>query len=87
VGEADAGELGERGQEVAGQREAGAVVLLEVGADPVAPVVERVPPAPQDPAVGGGPVVVELVARVREALAPPPADGVPLGGEVGEQPA
>ena len=48
------------------------------GPDAVARVVDRVVAAPQDPVVGRQPEVVELVARVRHALAPRPADRRPL---------
>ena len=49
--------------------------MLDGWVDPVAEVVEGVPTAPQDPVVRCESVVVELVARVREALAVGPADG------------
>ena len=73
VGEADAFELGEGRQEVLGQGPRRALVLFELGADPVAVVVEGVPSAPEDPTVGRGPEVVELVAAVGQALAVPPS--------------
>ena len=49
--------------------------MLDGWADPVAEVVEGVPTAPEDPIVRCEPVVVELVAHVREALAVRPSDG------------
>ena len=52
--------------------------LVELRRDPAAEVVDRVVAAPQDPVVGGEPEVVELVVRVGQALAPRPADRLPL---------
>ena len=56
---------------------------VELGPDAAAAVVDRVVAAPQDPVVGGQPEVVELVVRVRQALAPPPADRLALVGVSG----
>ena len=49
-------------------------MFVERGADRAAVAVDGVPAALEDPVVGGQAVVVELVAAVADALAPPPAD-------------
>ena len=48
--------------------------VVELRADGPAVAVDRVVAAPQDPAVGGRPVVVELVAEVADALPGRPSD-------------
>ena len=53
------------------------VVALEVAPGPLAGVVHRVVAAQEDPVVVGQPVVVELVARVADALPVLPADRRP----------
>ena len=53
------------------------VRLLETPVDPAAVVVDRVVPAPQDPAVARQPVVVEHVRRVADPLPVLPADRRP----------
>ena len=76
VGEARALELRERVEEVLGELREGRVVLVVARADRAAVAVDGVPAAEQDAAVGGEPVVVELVAAVADALAVRPADRV-----------
>ena len=80
VREAESVELRERPEELRLQ-------LLERGRSPVklrtdltAEVVDRVVAAPQDPVVGREAEVVELVVRVRQALATGPADRAALVG-------
>ena len=70
MGEAQALELRERRRRsaAASERERRRPLVV-LGRDLAAEVVDRVVAAPQDPVVGGEPVVVELVAAVAEALA------------------
>ena len=73
VGEAQALELGEGVAEVLGEPGEGRTLALMHRVEPA--VVARVVAAPQDPAVVGHPVVVELIADVRDALPVVPAKG------------
>ena len=66
----DALELRERREEVLGQHRERRGPLVELVAQAVAPVVDRVVAAPEDAVVLGQAVVVELVAGVADALAP-----------------
>ena len=75
MGEPNALQLGEGRQEVSGQGTGGRLALFVVRAHPVAEVVQRVPPTPQDSVVGGEAVVVELVAHVGQSLPAHPAQG------------
>ncbi len=68
VREADPLELRERLDEVLGEQAERRVALVEVAADAVAPVVDRVVAAVEDAVVGRQPEVVELVAAVGQAL-------------------
>src|SRR2546429_81970 len=79
VGELEAGQLREGLEEVLGQPGERGRVRVARGADAAAVVVDRVVAAPQDPVVGGQPVVVELVASVGQALPVPPSAARPLG--------
>ena len=70
-------ELREDLEEVPGQQVV-RLRLLQPRVDPPGEVVVGVVAAEEHPVVEGAPVVVELVARVREPLAPPPAHGIQL---------
>ena len=63
------------------------LVVVELGADRTAVPVDRVVPAPNDPRVGGEPVIVKLVAHVADALACGPSELVvhPLIERLGDQ--
>ena len=74
VGETDAGQLREGREEVLRQLPKGPLVVIELGADRPTVAVDRVVAAPQDPVIGGHPVVVELVAAVGDPVPPAPAD-------------
>ena len=74
MAEAQALELRERREEVLRELGERRLVVVELRADRPAVAVDRVVAAPQDPAVGGQPVVVELVADVADALPAGPAD-------------
>ena len=80
MGEAHALQLRERGEEVLGERGERLVVVVVLGADRAAEAIHGVVAAPQDPLVGGQPVVVEPVAGVADPLPAPPPDRLPLGG-------
>ena len=67
-------ELRERLDEVLGEHAERLVALVEVPADAVAPVVDRVVAAVEDAVVGRQPEVVELVAAVGQPLAVGPAE-------------
>ena len=87
VREPDALELRERRGEVPGQGLEGLGPVVVTGVDRAAVVVDRVVPAPQDPAVRGEPVVVELVAGVGDpdARVPPQCRELLLGERLGRQ--
>src|SRR4029453_18678880 len=74
VGEANALELREGGDEVAGQRLESLRPLVEVRAEAVAKGVDGVVTAPEDPVVARQPVVVELIAGVGGPLPVLPPD-------------
>ena len=66
-----------------GELAEGGVVVIERRPDRPAVAVDGVVAAPQDPAVGAQPVVVELVAAVADPLPPAPADRLALGAVSG----
>src|SRR3990172_1115670 len=75
-------ELWERLEEVSGEKPVRGLALLQCGVDAIAEVVDGVVPAPQDAIVRRTAVVMELVARVADALVLPPAKAFqPLGPE------
>src|SRR5207237_4598747 len=74
MAEPDAFQLRKRAEEVPGERGEGSRALIVGPADVAAEVVDGVVAAPQDPVVGGQPVVMELVTRVADALPVLPAD-------------
>ena len=80
VRELESGQLRKGLEEVLGQPGERGRVRIARGADAAAVVVDRVEATPQDPVVGGQPVVVELVPGVGEALPVPPSDAGQLGG-------
>ena len=73
-------ELGKGLEELPGEQLEGRRALVVGRPDVATEVVDRVVAAPQDPVVGGHPVVVELVGHVVEALSTRPADGGELVG-------
>ena len=87
VGEPHPVQLRERLREVLGQQPVRGVALLPRPAVRGAVVVDGVVAAPQDPAVGERPVVVELVAGVGDPLPLRPAQRRPLrvGQRLGHQ--
>ena len=80
VREAHVGQLPEGLGDVLGQDPVRGAPVGQRGVDPTAEVVDGVVPAPQDAVVGGEPVGVELVARVRDARPVAPAHGGQLLG-------
>ncbi len=78
VGELDPRELRKGVKEVTGEGGVGLGVELVVALDLAAKVVNRVVAAPEDGPVLGQAVVVELIARVRDAFAPRPANALEL---------
>src|SRR3972149_5095337 len=80
--EAQVLELRERLEKVSGEKPVRGRALLERDVDAIAEVVDGVVPAPQDAIVRRTAVVMELVARVADALVLPPAKAFqPLGPE------
>ena len=78
MGERQALELREGLEEVLGEPAECVVVDLVLRIESAVAVVDRVVAAPEDPAVIGRPVVVELVAGIADSLAGVPADRRPL---------
>ena len=73
MSESQALELGKGREEVLRELGERRLVVVELGADRTAVSIDGVVAAPQDPAIGGQPVVVELVAHVADALARRPS--------------
>src|SRR4249919_1285942 len=80
MAKAQAFELREGGEEMSGEPVVRRRPPLELRPDRASEVIDRVVAAPEDPVVRGEAVVVELVARVADALTPPPSHGRELRG-------
>ena len=78
--EFSAGELRERGEEVAGQEFETLPPVFVVSAHATAKVIHRVVPAKQDSVICCESVVVELIRQVGDTLAGRPADAFHLRG-------
>ena len=78
MGELNAFERGKGLEKVLRESTESPMVDFEGWIDSAIAVINRVITTPKNSAVGRGPVVVELVARVADSLSPIPPNGVPL---------